>query len=110
MSNRKSELETLRADLKARLEKYEAHQHREDGALEKDSEEQAVQVQNDEVVNSLEEEARVELGQVEHALERLANGLGDECEQCGEQIDPRRLEVLPYTNVCVKCAEESAED
>ena len=27
MSNRKSELETLRADLKARLSKYEAHQH-----------------------------------------------------------------------------------
>ncbi len=110
MSNRKSELETLRADLKARLEKYEAHQHREDGALEKDSEDQAVQVQNDEVVNSLEEEARIELGQVEHALERLANGQGDECEKCGEKIDPRRLQVLPYTSVCVKCAEEYAED
>lgn len=106
MPSRKSELETLRTDLKARLEKYEAHQHREDGALEKDSEEQAVQVQNDEVVNSLEEEARIELGQVEHALERLANNLGDECEHCGERIDPRRLQVLPYTSVCVKCAEE----
>ncbi len=110
MSDRKSELETLRADLKARLEKYEAHQHREDGALEKDSEDQAVQVQNDEVVNSLEEEARIELGQVEHALARLANGQGDECEKCGEKIDPQRLQVLPYTSVCVKCAEEYAED
>lgn len=109
MSNRKSELETLRAELRARLEKYEAHQHREDGALEKDSEDQAVQVQNDEVVNSLEEEARIELSQVEHALERLAHGQGDECEECGNQIDPRRLQVLPYTSMCVKCAEEHAE-
>lgn len=110
MSNRKSELETLRAELKARLEKYEAHQHRQGGALEKDSEEQAVQTQNDEVVNSLEEEARIELVQVEHALERLANGQADECEQCGNKIDPRRLQALPYTSVCVKCAEEHAED
>ncbi|KXS50909.1 MAG: TraR/DksA family transcriptional regulator, partial [Marinobacter sp. T13-3] len=27
-----------------------------------------------------------------------------ECEQCGETIDPRRLQVLPYTTVCVNCA------
>ena len=106
MSNRKSELETLRAELETRLEKYEAHQHRQDRALEKDSEERAVQTQNDEVVDSLEEEAREELFQVEHSLERLANGQGDECEKCGEKIDPRRLLVLPYTSVCVKCAED----
>lgn len=109
MNNRKSELETLRADLRARLEKYEAHQHRQDGALEKDSEEQAVQIQNDEVVDSLEEEVRIELGQIEHALRRLANGQGDECEQCGENIDPRRLQILPYTTMCIKCAEAGSD-
>lgn len=105
MSSRKSELETLRADLKARLSRYEAHQHRREGALDKDFEEQAVQTQNDEVVNSLESEARSELSQVEHALERMANGQGEECERCGEAIDPRRLQVLPYTTVCVDCAD-----
>lgn len=106
MSQRKSELETLRADLKARLAKYEAHQQRQGGALEKDFEEQAIQTQNDEVVDSLETETRSELAQIEHALERLANGEGDVCERCGEDIDPRRLQVLPYTTVCVKCADD----
>lgn len=106
MTNRQSELETLRADLKARLSRFEAHQHREDGALEKDFEEQAVQTQNDEVVDSLETETRSELRQIEHALARIAEGLGDECERCGEAIDPRRLQVLPYTTVCVQCAED----
>ncbi|MFL1465379.1 TraR/DksA family transcriptional regulator [Marinobacter sp. HN1S83] len=106
MTNRQSELETLRADLKARLSRFEAHQHREDGALEKDFEEQAVQTQNDEVVDSLETETRSELRQIEHALARIAEGLGDECEHCGEAIDPRRLQVLPYTTVCVQCAED----
>eukprot|EP00163_Fabomonas_tropica_P028531 TRINITY_DN5828_c0_g4_i1.p3 TRINITY_DN5828_c0_g4~~TRINITY_DN5828_c0_g4_i1.p3 ORF type:complete len:107 (+),score=20.18 TRINITY_DN5828_c0_g4_i1:105-425(+) len=104
MSNRKSELETLRADLKARLVRYEAHQHREAGALDKDFEEQATQTQNDEVVDSLESEVREELVQIERALERIDNGIGDECESCGEEIDPRRLQVLPYTTLCVDCA------
>jgi len=104
MSNRKSELETLKADLEARLVRYQAHQRRETGALDKDFEEQASQTQNDEVVDSLEVETRAELVQIAHALDRINNGLGDECERCGEEIDPRRLQVLPYTTVCVDCA------
>ncbi|MBW4933555.1 TraR/DksA family transcriptional regulator [Marinobacter sp. F4206] len=106
MSNRKAELETLRADLKVRLARFEAHQHREDGALDKDFEEQASQTQNDEVVDSLETETREELAQIERALERIENGIGDDCESCGEPIDPRRLQVLPYTTLCVDCAED----
>lgn len=106
MTDRKSELETLRADLTARLSRYEAHQHREGGALDKDFEEQATQTQNDEVVDSLETETRAELAQIEHALARIENGVGSECESCGEAIDPRRLQVLPYTTVCVDCAED----
>ncbi|WP_273204069.1 TraR/DksA family transcriptional regulator [Marinobacter subterrani] len=106
MNDRKAELETLRADLKARLSRFEAHQHREGGALDKDFEEQATQTQNDEVVDSLETETRTELAQIERALERIENGVGDECETCGEAIDPRRLQVLPYTTLCVDCAED----
>jgi RNA polymerase-binding transcription factor DksA len=104
MTDRKSELETLKAELEARLNRYHAHQHREGGPLEKDFEEQASQTQNDEVVDSLENEARDELAQVVRALNRIEGGEGDECEQCGETIDPRRLQVLPYTTVCVNCA------
>ncbi len=105
MSSRQSELETLKADLLARLRRFEAHQRREGGALDKDFEEQATQTQNDEVVDGLESEARAELVQVERALERIRNGQGDECERCGAVIDPRRLQVLPYTTLCVDCAD-----
>jgi len=106
MANRQSELETLKADLEARLSRYQAHQRREAGALEKDFEEQASQTQNDEVVDSLEAETRSELQQIDHALERIDQGVGNECEQCGNDIDPRRLQVLPYTTVCVDCASD----
>ncbi|WP_226610622.1 TraR/DksA family transcriptional regulator [Marinobacter nauticus] len=106
MANRQSELETLKADLEARLSRYQAHQRRETGALEKDFEEQASQTQKDEVVDSLEAETRAELQQIDHALERIEQGVGNECEQCGNDIDPRRLQVLPYTTVCVDCASD----
>lgn len=107
MTDRKSELETLKADLTARLSRYEAHQHREAGALDKDFEEQATQTQNDEVVDSLETETRAELVQIEHALARIESGVGDECESCGEASTravcrccpiPRSVSTVPKTD------------
>lgn len=59
--DRRIVLEELRAELQARIQRYEDHQHRLGGALDKDSEEQASQSQNDEVVDRLQEEATAEL-------------------------------------------------
>ena len=104
MSDRKAVLEALQQELQERLSRYHAHQHREAGTLEKDFAEQAVQRQNDDVVDGLEAEAKLELRQVQRALERLAEGEGDVCENCGEEINPARLKVLPFSTRCVRCA------
>jgi hypothetical protein len=32
------------------------------------------------------------------------------CARCGEAIPVRRLEVLPYTRLCLKCSEEIGGD
>lgn len=29
------------------------------------------------------------------------------CKGCGEEIHPKRLEILPYTTTCVKCSTEA---
>lgn len=108
-NTRKEELERLKQELTRRLERYEAHQHREDGKLEADFSEQAVQRQNDEVVDSLESEVRVELRHVIHALDRLEEGEGDVCERCGDTINPERLKILPWASLCVRCAEDEEE-
>lgn len=109
MSERKEFLEALRNELKERINRYTAHQHRDHGALEADFAEQAIQRQNDEVVDGLDVEARSELKQVEHALDRIAEGDGDICEACGEFINSERLKVLPQTTVCVDCADRIAD-
>lgn len=108
-NTRKEELERLKQELTRRLERYEAHQHREDGKLEADFSEQAVQRQNDEVVDSLESEVRVELRHVIHALDRLEEGEGDLCERCGDRINPERLKILPWASLCIRCAENEEE-
>jgi DnaK suppressor protein len=104
METRLQKLEILRESLKQRLARYDLHQKRADGPLDPDFAEQAVQVQNDEVVEALEQEVRDHLARVDHALERLHRGLGEVCERCEATIQPARLAALPDTTLCADCA------
>jgi DnaK suppressor protein len=54
-------------------------------------------------------EAR-ELNQVERALLRLKQGTYGLCEACGAKIPVARLNVLPYSTLCIKCQRESESD
>ncbi len=44
--------------------------------------------------------------QIELALERMADDEYNECDECGEAIGLRRLEVKPFALLCVDCQEE----
>jgi DnaK suppressor protein len=44
------------------------------------------------------------LGAIENALERIENGTYGTCEECQGSIPKTRLDALPHTPVCVKCA------
>jgi DnaK suppressor protein len=44
------------------------------------------------------------LGNVEAALERIDDGVYGVCVECDTKIPKQRLNVLPYTPHCVKCA------
>ena len=54
-------------------------------------------------------EAR-ELNQIERALLRLKQGTYGMCEACGCMIPVARLNVLPYSTLCIKCQRESETD
>ena len=43
------------------------------------------------------------LAQVADALNRFEAGTYGICEQCREEIDPARLEALPYVTHCLRC-------
>jgi DnaK suppressor protein len=44
------------------------------------------------------------LGLVESALERIEDGVYGTCAECGGRIPKTRLNAIPYTQFCVKCA------
>ena len=44
------------------------------------------------------------LGLLEGALERIEEGLYGTCDECGSRIPKTRLNAIPYTRHCVKCA------
>ena len=52
---------------------------------------------------ALQQNAKRLLLQVEGALERFEHGSYGTCEHCGVEIDPARLEALPYATLCLRC-------
>ena len=46
------------------------------------------------------------LREIRGALDRLENDIYGYCEECGEEIDRRRLEVMPFTRYCIACQRE----
>lgn len=54
---------------------------------------------------SLTELDRKQLLQIEDALRRIDRGEYGRCQQCGETINPKRLDVQPWARHCVRCQE-----
>ena len=44
------------------------------------------------------------LAEVEHALDKMAEGTYGQCESCGEPIAQARLEAKPAARTCINCA------
>ncbi len=71
---------------------------------EKDFSEQATQNENNEVQDYLGNSARTEIALIKQAINRIDNGDYGVCQVCGEPINIERLKIVPYSNMCVKCA------
>lgn len=59
----------------------------------------------------LREQAKLVLGKIDDAFERLAAGSYGRCELCGRPIPRERLFAIPYATLCAECktAEEAGE-
>jgi RNA polymerase-binding protein DksA len=56
---------------------------------------------------SLMETEEGTLDAIETALERIEDGSYGECEECGVKIPKARLNAIPYSTMCVKCADQA---
>ncbi len=71
--------------------------------------EQAVERGSDEVKEQLEESIGAEIQLIKAALTRIEKGTYQECMSCGGDISEKRLEALPYTSLCISCANGQGE-
>ena len=43
---------------------------------------------------------------IHKALSKIRKGTYDKCENCGKQIDPRRLLAMPNASLCLACSQK----
>ena len=98
-------LEKAKASIEERRQRLAKHvQHREE-AIPQDFSEQAVVMENDETMVALDAELAAQEDDIARAFERLDAGTYGVCTQCGEAVEPDRLEALPATATCRQCAD-----
>jgi DnaK suppressor protein len=74
---------------------------------DRDSQERATELENDEVLEGLDEMSRAEDRQIRETLRRIERGQYGLCSACGQPISATRLAAVPTTVTCVSCAPES---
>ena len=97
----RDQLVAKQAELARRLERLKENLM---GGRSADSQEQAQELENAEVVDALGNEARNEFSRIAKALQQLTNDPYGICEDCGEAIPMARLEAYPFADRCIRCA------
>ena len=96
-------LEERREMLKKRIERIQASKKR-DTPLSADFEEQAVEMENNEVIDALDDMELEELAKINRAIASIDQGSYGVCESCGADIKAARLKAMPYSVLCIECA------
>ena len=72
--------------------------------LDPDFDDQAIQLENDETLESLDVRGRQALAEIDATLARLREGTYGTCAKCGESIPEARLRARPTAPTCVACS------
>ena len=98
---------TRKEELLERHDRISRKTRHRDEPLPQDFAEQAVELENQELLEALDVEVAEELRQIDRALSRLDAGEYALCTNCGNDIPEPRLAALPTTSLCVECATEA---
>jgi len=101
----RSRLEEEHKRLVADLEQLDTDMHpdRREGSPFGKREEEATESFELEKRLALEKQIKDQLAKIEHALDKFGKGTYGLCDQCGQPIDPDRLEALPQATLCLNC-------
>lgn len=97
----KTRLLALKAEYETRIEKLEYDMQHPDTDMQQDWDDQAVVMEQNDVRKNLVFEAQHNLELVNNALLRIENGTYGICAVSGEEIEPARLEAIPFATTCM---------
>ena len=110
----RSRLESERGRLIKELEQLKASanttEERREGSPFGKREEEATETLELEKRLALERRIREQLVGVEHALHKFEEKTYGLCDNCGQHIDPARLEALPQASLCMNCKSQQAKN
>lgn len=72
--------------------------------LSADADDRAIELENLDVLFEIDAASRLELAQINRALERVDDGSYGRCSACGKPIEATRQHALPYAETCSACA------
>lgn len=70
----------------------------------------ATNVINQQITFNMRQRELVKLRSIDEALNRIENGTYSECEECGDEIGFKRLKNQPFTNLCIRDAEDAERE
>lgn len=104
LERRKQQITTRIAELTAHMQKISDDL---DQPLPADLSDQAIDLEDDEVLEGIGRAHQQEVRLLQLALKRIAAGEYGICRTCGEPISPARLDAVPYAQVCRNCAAQN---
>lgn len=90
--------------LEARLTAINDDVSHKNEPLSSDWSEQAVERENEEVLEALGNASLEEVSHINRALRRIDEGVYFDCQNCGDKINPERLRLISFTDLCTDCA------
>jgi len=100
----KQRLLDLKQEYQTRVYKIQHDMQNPDTDMTQDWDDQAVINEQNDVRKNLLVEAQQNLELVNNALLRIENGTYGICAVSGEEIEPARLEAVPFATTCMKHA------
>jgi len=105
----KAALLAMKQDLTGRVERTHHRLHQRGERVSANFAEQSVEMENQQLVMSLDADGKQELRDINAALARIEAGTYGECTHCGQQVAEARLQALPHTALCIDCAKSQEE-
>lgn len=106
LENFKKRLEDRQRELRATVNRTAQDGREADQESAQDVADRAAQSYNKEFLFHQSNNERQLLQMVESALSRIHEGTFGQCISCGEEINPKRLEAVPWTRHCIECQEK----